>query len=222
MKLDSAYFTSFYKQNPLVLLIIYWLVSLFLSFIISFTLTDEMLFIEHYSETLEYERIIELLEKQKLYLWLSYLFQFTYFFVKFSIITLVVLSGLFAWNIKLDFKTVWSIVVMSETIFLITPFVKLFWFGFFDRDYSLSDLNSFAPFSVRAIFSIESKEIVSGYLLSKGNLLELLYISFMSFLLSRAINADFLKGLKIVMSSYVVALFLWTIFISFLLIILTT
>jgi hypothetical protein len=193
-----------------------------LSYIISFALTDDILFIEYYGETLEYDRIIEILEDQKRHVWMSYLFRLIFFSIKFLVITLVILVGLFAWNIKLDFKTVWIIVIVSETIFFLNPFMKLVWFGFFDRGYSLSDLNSFNPFSIETILSIESKSLVSKYLLSKMNLLELLYIFVVSFLLAQPIDRSFLGSLKIILSSYGLALFLWTISVSFLLIILTT
>jgi hypothetical protein len=134
----------------------------------------------------------------------------------------VILAGLFAWNIKLNFKTILNIVIVSESVFFLNTLVKLVWFGFVDREYSLRDLNSFHPLTTRIFLSTDSNNQVTEYLLTKISLVELAYICTLSVLLSQAMGSSFLKGFKIILSSYGVALALWTITVVFLLIIITT
>jgi hypothetical protein len=106
--------------------------------------------------------------------------------------------------------------------FFLNTLVKLVWFGFVDREYSLCDLNSFHPLTTRIFLSTDSNNQVTEYLLTKISLVELAYICTLSVLLSQAMGSSFLKGFKIILSSYGVALALWTITVVFLLIIITT
>jgi hypothetical protein len=117
--------TSLLYQNSFLLIAGYWLIFIILSFIVSFSLTDEQLYIEHFSEALEYERIMEILSNQRKYVWIEYLLRIVYFSIKFLILCLVILAGLFAWNIKLNFKTILNIVIVSESVFFFKYFSKI-------------------------------------------------------------------------------------------------
>lgn len=134
--------------NPWKSLAIFLALAIVLSVVSSFVLSSDELYFQFYGEQLSYERIVELIELQSKWVWLGYLLIPIIYLIKFFIISCVLLTGTFIVGLKVEFKEIFKITILAEFIIFIPLIMKLVWFGFIERDYSLQDLINYAPLSL--------------------------------------------------------------------------
>ncbi|MGD1958608.1 MAG: hypothetical protein ACFB2Y_07115 [Fulvivirga sp.] len=175
-----------------------------------------MLFINHFKDQLSYDRIISILDKQKEYFWMSYIFIPLLYLVKLVYATSSVYTGLFIQSLKISFAKVFSVILVCEPIFLLPKIVKFIWFYFFETEYDLLEFRYFYPFSALSITNIESLSNWFIYPLQMANLFELLYILVVAYFLKKLLNTDYLSMLVVTLISYGVGLLLWASLILFL------
>ncbi|MFM7428511.1 MAG: hypothetical protein ACKO1F_01285, partial [Flammeovirgaceae bacterium] len=166
-------------------------------------------------EQLTYNRIQTLLDESKKWRWFSYILIPIIYFLKFSLVTICLLTGLFFWNIDIRISRIFLLVMLSEFIFFIPVFLKVIWFSFFVEHYNLQDIQMFSPFTLLSLFDTHEVEPWLTYPMRLINLFELAYILLLSKLLSREINYKIEKGIFIVLSSYGTGVLIWTILITF-------
>jgi hypothetical protein len=78
----------------------------------------------------------------------KYFFQGIWIVLKISAITLIMMSGLFAFNIKTTFSEIFHVILIPSFIFMIPDVLKITWFSLFQTEYQMSDLNNFPRFSL--------------------------------------------------------------------------
>ncbi|WP_296344452.1 hypothetical protein [Winogradskyella sp.] len=135
--------------------------------------------------------------------------------MKILIIATILDLGCFIFNKKIKFKKIFNIVVKAEFIFLLVIIFKTAWFYFFQTNYTLEDLQYFYPLSAINIVGYEGIDAWWVYPLQVLNLFELAYWLVLGYLLGKALNSNFDKGISIVASSYGVALLIWVVGIMF-------
>jgi hypothetical protein len=122
---------------------------------------------------------------------------------------------------KVTLKQLWDVTVKTEYVFLLVGIAKIIWFYVFQTNYTLEDLQFFYPLSALNLIGYKSLETYFIYPLQVLNLFELAYILLLSYYVGKlaftpkdkGLPMDF--GLKIVVSSYVPALFLWVAIVMF-------
>ena len=190
--------------------------SIILSYLFNYLLVDDSLYYAYFENKLSYERIEEMLYSKEKWSWLSYSLVPIYFFLKFGIVSITLLAGLFIFNFKIKLQEVFKIVVLSEIVFLIPVLVKIIWFSFFQTNYTLESLQYFSPMSLLNFFTPNELESWWIYPLKVLNIFEIGYWIIISLLLVKLTKESFEKMLTIVLLSYGTGLALWVIFITFL------
>lgn len=167
-------------------------------------------------EQLSINQIDRILETQTKYEFLGYSFMLLINLIKYLIITLIVQAGIFLWGYKINFSQILKVVIIAEFVFIIPIILKFIWFYFFKQDYNLNEFQVFYPLSILNLIQVQSIPKLWIYPLQLLNVFELIYWFLLAFGISKCIQKDFDQSLRIIISSYLPALFLWVIFVMFL------
>jgi hypothetical protein len=161
---------------------------------------------------------MELFEHLKTLSWISYAFTPLILFIKFSIVSFVLYTGIILNNFQnqIHLNAIFKIVIASETVFVLAGFLKFLWFYFFAGNYDLNDLNLFYPLSLINFFQQEELVKYWIYPLQTLNLFHFVYILSLSFGITKVCSIQKSDSEKIVLSSYIPALLFWIILIMFL------
>ena len=180
-------------------------------------LINEIVFYNTYSEQLTVERSLELFEYMKRLSWIGYVFIPVMLFLKFTLISTVLYTAIFFFNLndKAGFGTVFKVVVASDIVFVIVSLIKFLWFLFFGGNYDLNDLNFFYPLSLINLFEISEVNRIWIYPLQIINLFQLVYIMLLAYGLKINAGLQDSSSDRIVLSSYLPALLIWVVSIMF-------
>ncbi len=200
-------------------LVIFLTLLAFLTGVTSYALNSDELYFQFYGEQLAYERIVELIELQNKWLWVGYLFMPVIYLIKFFLISCVLLMGVFIIGLKVEFKEIFKITILAEFIIFIPLIMKLVWFGFIERDYSLQDLMNYAPLSLDNMFD-DVTETSPWFtpLLKSISVFELAYWMLLGYGLKQVLGRSFNQTMGIVVASYGSAWIVLQVFVIFLMI----
>jgi len=143
----------------------------------------------------------------------SFLFEGVYVLLKMLAITIVISTGLYCYNQKLRFYRVFHVVILCEFVFLLAALVKILWFAHWYPDGTLLDWHRTYPLS--ALWFFPQIPADWYYSLQLLNLFELVYWFLLAFGISKITPLNFDYSLKIILSSYVPALIIWTVGVLF-------
>jgi hypothetical protein len=150
--------------------------------------------------------------------WISYAFTPVILLIKFSLVSLLIFTGMILFNIqdKVSLGSVFRIVMASELIFIIAGLLKFLWFYLFAGNYDLNDLGFFYPLSLINLFHRSEVSKLWLYPLQTINLFHFLYIISISYGLSKVCDLGKADCDKVVLASYLPGLFIWVALIMFL------
>ena len=198
------------------LFIVLCLVTFSIHYISLSVLFNDDVYYDFYSDRLTYEKIGTLLELKNKWEWLFYPFLIIFLYLKLLIVAAILYVAVLLTDYhRQDFKSLFKIALLGEFIFLFQPLLRLIWYGIFQPDYSLKDLQNFVPFSLLGLMDQTSINQVLVYPLTILNILEVVYVVILSQLVSEKIDSGFSVGLKIVLGSYGTGLVLWVLCITF-------
>lgn len=157
------------------------------------------------------DQLNDIMNFNKKWEWLNYLFIPIITLVKVSLIALVLDIGLLFFDSleEVKYGKLFEIVIKSEFIFLFVIILKTIWFYFIQTDYTLEDLQYFYPLSALNIVGYERLEPWFIYPFQVLNLFELAYWIILSYLLGKELKANTDKGFQVVASSYGIGLLIW-------------
>ncbi|GIM50822.1 hypothetical protein CAPN003_22740 [Capnocytophaga stomatis] len=187
----------------------------FLTWLSEFFLNTRELLLSSLSEQLTTEQIEKVLDFQNKWQWVGYLAMPVLLLLKISVVALLLDIGCFFFNKKLSYKQLFDIVLRAEFIFLLVPILKIGWFYFFQKDFTLEDLQFFYPLSALNITGYQGIDVWFIYPFQVLNLFEVLYWWFLAYQLDKIFNEQKEKGLSIVASGYGVGLLLWIVGVMF-------
>ncbi len=170
----------------------------------------------HLSQQMSIERIEEILELNRSFSWLSYTVIPVIYLLKFTLITLWILSATIFFGYKNTFKEIFDKVVIAEFVWLIPSIITLIWFGFIDTDYSLMDVQYFKPLSLLNFFEATDIEGWLIFPLQSLNLFEIAYMLVLAIGIKRILKKDYVEALNFTIPVYGSALVTWIVFITFL------
>ena len=203
-----------FRLKTLLLTIILVLISTV--FLVNHTIVNNDLLIQSMGDQIPIEQINSLLEAKSHYEWVNYLLLVGFAFLKYLIIAGIIDAGLLLSSIDVKFSKILKLVIIAEFVFFIPIIIKILWFSFIVQSYDLKDLSFFSPLSVLNFFAVNSIGQAWVYPLSLINIFELTYIGVLAFGIKQLISTSFDNALKIIVSSYLPALFVWVLFIAFL------
>ncbi len=171
---------------------------------------------ELHPSQLSYEKVNSLIEQNKKWGWIGYVFTPIFYLIKLSLITTCLGLGFFFSTNRFNFNAFFNVAVFAELIFLFPILIKLLWFLFVQTDYDLNDLTLFYPLS--ALNLVDAETLPRYWLapLQTLNLFEIAYWFLLAYGVADATDFSFKRSFGLVMSSYGVGLVLWVVLVMFL------
>lgn len=200
------------------LFLIMIIILLAITYIYNEFLISDSTYYNTFAEQLSSARIEEMIEQNKKLSWLSYCLIPIIYLFKFSIVTLTLYIGFFFSDREVKLSQLFKSVLLSEFIFLLVPIIKVIWFVSQNNSYDLKDLQSYYPLSALLLFDLSTLETWQIYPLQLFNAFELIYWLLLAYWLKYFFEISLTQGMKLVLNSYVLGLFLWVFFVIFLLI----
>ena len=202
------------KRSSLLFLFIVF--NIILGVLIKNILKIDSLIYSSLSEKLTTQQLEFFFKAQDKWVFFSYLVVAIFLLIKIATITSVFFIGCFFYSKeKIEFKSIWLIVIKAEFIFLLIPIIKVIWFHFFQTNYTLEDIQYFYPLSALNITGYKGLEPWLIYPFQTLNLFELAYIIYLSYQIGNLTKTNADNGLKIVCYSYLPALLLWVTVVMF-------
>lgn len=142
-----------------------------------------------------------------------FLYSAGYLIVKLLVITLIIYTGLYFFEIRASFSDLLRIVTLSEFIFLVPAIVKIWWFYYYVPEPTLERWEDFYFLSLAWLNDYVKP--VSLYPLQTFNVFEIGYWFILAAGIRSLTRTEFDRSLKVVVSSYVPALLLWIVLVAF-------
>lgn len=133
---------------------------------------------------------------------------------KFTIISFVIWVGCFMFGYKVTYSNCWSIVLISEFIFIIPELIKIIWFMFIDTDPNYNTVLNFYPLAAINLFDVEQLQKRFVYPLKALNLFEVVYWVALVYGVQAFAKKNRTTAVFIVASSYILLFLLWLAFYS--------
>lgn len=201
------------------------ILTIILSIATKYILFIDILIYNNLSNKITALQLNQFLNLQKKWEWLSYLIIPLILLIKTTLVASVLYIGTFFYSkTKVTFKQLWHIAVKAEFLFLLVGVAKIIWFYFFQKSFTLEDLQYFFPMSALNIVGYKGLEAWFIYPFQTLNLFELAYWLVLAYYIGKIASPtkngviskypiDF--GLKIVATSYGSALLLWVVVVMF-------
>ena len=202
-----------YKNTLLFLLLT--ILTLVLGYFSNQILNTEQVLYNSLSEQFTSEQISQIFDFQKEWEWVSYVAVPVLLLLKISVIALLINMGLYFAGKKLSYKKIFGIVTRAEFIFLLVIVIKTAWFYFYQKDFSIEDLQFYYPLSLLNVVGYQNVAPWFVYPLQTANVFEFIYWLLLAYLLAKELKTNFDQALKLVMSSYIAGLFIWIIAVMF-------
>jgi hypothetical protein len=208
----------YYSLNRLYLFAGIVAANLLLIWLSRSLLINEIVFYNTYSEQLTYERSIQLFERMNNMAWITYIFTPVILLIKFSVVSLLIYTGIIFCNIedRVSLGSVFKVVIASEVVFVFGSLLKFLWFILFGGNYDLNDLGFFYPLSIINFFNPSEVSKVWIYPLQTINLFHIGYIISISVGINKVCSIETSKSEKAVLVSYLPGLALWISLMMFL------
>jgi hypothetical protein len=205
----------FDRYNCIAIFAMICIMAFALMAVSNWILLSDDVYYNTFGEQLPFEKIDELIDVNKKWNWLIYVILPVVYSVKFFLVAGCLFIGILLGSFDVSFKTVYKVVMVAEFIFLIPPIIKVYWFGFFNTNYSLIDLQYFFPLSMLSLFEISEISSWLLYPLQTLSVFEIAYWLVLAYGLHLITKEKYGGMLGLVASSYGVGLLVWVVFIVF-------
>ncbi|KIA98046.1 hypothetical protein OA93_11365 [Flavobacterium sp. KMS] len=203
-------------KNPFIKCLFLSIALILITEIIKSVLNIDKLLYNSMAENLSSQQLNHFFEIQNKWKWVSYFFIPVYITIKTSVIAIVLYMGTYFFSQKeVAYKSLWTIAIKAEFVFLLVPITKIIWFYFFQTKYDLEDIQYFYPLSALNIVGYKDLESWFIYPFQTLNLFELAYWLILAYFIGKETETNMDKGLKIVAYSYGPTLLLWITIVMF-------
>lgn len=201
-------------RNWKLFLFLIFLVSL-ISIAVNYLFLNDSLYYQEFGEQLAINKIEPIILTIKKWQWLGYVIIPIVIMIRVGFITICLYIGLFVADLKVRFRELFKVALLSDFVFVLAGLVKLIILIFFKEVNTLEDIQ-FQPLSLMQLFDKGSVDALLIYPLSLLNIFEVLYWLALAWLLTGVVEKPFGSSLKTVASSYGTGLLLWVLFVMFL------
>lgn len=136
-----------------------------------------------------------------------------YLLLKLGTITLILHTALYLHNQQVSLREIFSVSVLAEFIFLVPAVIKIFTFNYTFPHGNLLDWHRYYILSLLSLFDNVPADWY--YALQTANVFELAYWFLLAFGISKITTLNFDRSLRIVLCSYIPALFIWVAVVTF-------
>lgn len=204
-----------YKFNPFLLFSILVIISLLNIYLFNSLILNDSFFYTSLGNQMSLKRIGDFIINTKNYRWVSFLIMPIYLVIVFYLISLIIYTGVKFFEINITFKKCFKIILLAETIPLISSITKTLYFYIYPPT-NLEVLQNFNPLGLSSLLNNDTIPKYLLYPIQQLNLFEVGYWLLLAYGIKSLGNVDFKKALKITSLSYGVGLLIWCIFIVFL------
>lgn len=205
-----------YKNKYLIIFIIIVLCSGLLNFIVRSQVITENILIEYFQDHMSYKKVVDLLNSNKEWGWLNYVFIPLFYIVKFGIISFWLLCGTILFDYKIKFNSIFKTVLLAEFVWLLPTVILIIWFWLIESSYTFNDVQYFAPLSLLSIFDASQLDSWLIFPLKSLNLFEVIYLLVLALGIKKIMKKDYDSALKFTLPVYGSALVVWILFVTFL------
>lgn len=131
---------------------------------------------------------------------------------KFTVIAFVIWVGCFMFGYKITYSQCWSIVLISEFVFILPELIKIVWFMVVETDPAYHTVLNFYPLAVINLLDVEQLQKRFIYPAKALNLFEIVYWSLLVYGINAIAKKEMKIAILIVSCSYVLLFALWLIF----------
>jgi hypothetical protein len=203
------------KTRTIYLWLIFSSLYILLFYYLNTFVISSSIYYNSFAEKLSVDRINQLINKQKEYLWISYLFIPIFLFIRIRLTSGCIFARLFFSHDNIRFKEILKIVYWSEIIFVLSGIFRSIILAFFIKPTTLKELQAFSPLSLISIMNINKIPLYLFYPLQVINLFEIAYWIFLSLGLKELLHITLSKAFLYVLTGYGLGLFLWVLCVVF-------
>ncbi|HRW62405.1 MAG TPA: hypothetical protein P5132_02900 [Bacteroidales bacterium] len=208
------------NKKILIAIAIFLLIDVLLKLVYKYYIINTEILIQYYHDQfseLSAELKIKSINQN---LSIKLLFAETFIVFKMILISGIIKLGIFLFNYKskTSFKKILYVVIKSYFIFLIPGIIQILWFSIFKENYSVDDLMNFNWHTL--LFWIDDlKYDFLRYPLSVINLYEILFWILLILLLKKQLGKSLWVSSKLVLTTYILGLFTWIVFVVFIIVV---
>lgn len=133
---------------------------------------------------------------------------------KFLFISLIIYATLILLDRRLEFKSVFYMVLCSELIFILASLLRTIVLVFFTEVHTLDDIGKYTSISVATIFPLDKNHPLYFSFISI-NIFEVVYMLLLGFLVSQKLKVKLGNGVCFILYSYGSFLITWILLVSF-------
>lgn len=142
-----------------------------------------------------------------------YLSTLIYTLFKVSMIALILYTALYLAEHQIEFVSAFNIAITAEFIFLVPAVIKIFWFRY---EYPAGTLSEWHKVYILSALSLFDNVSADWYFpLQTLNLFEIAYWFLLAYGIHKITPLNFDSSLRVVVFSYLPALFIWIVFIAY-------
>ncbi|WP_028665570.1 hypothetical protein [Runella zeae] len=209
--------SKYFQINYLIILIAILLVEVVFSFSLKeYILNDKFLY-NSFAEQMTMEEVENAVTSVKESFWLLLLSAVLKVIVEIFLIALAINLGTLLFEYQITFKQIFGAVTKAYIIFAITRVVLMAIYAY-EGVSSLEDLNYIPKLSLFELFDAQSLPNWAVFPLQIANLPQLFFILLTSLGLNQIRQYGFAKWLLVVLGTYGTGLVIWTILVTFLVI----
>lgn len=136
-----------------------------------------------------------------------------YMLFKLFLISLILYTALYLSDKQVRFTRIFNVVTLCDFIFILPAIIKILWFHFNYPEGTLLQWQNLHILSAMSMFGNVTPDWY--YPLETLNVFEIVYWFLLAFGISKITRLDFDNSLRIILSSYVPALFIWVCVVAF-------
>jgi hypothetical protein len=169
-----------------------------------------------FGETLAADRIEQIAVNYKSWAWVGYLVIPLILLIKLSLISIALITGGIFFEYKLTFRRAFFLALWAEGVFILMEVIRTLVLWFHRDSLSLESMQFLTPLSLINFFKAGSVDKWFLYPLQTINVFEISYWFVLALLIGAELRKPFWKAFEYVLSTYVVSLMIWIVFIVFL------
>lgn len=206
---------SFYQNNWLLFSVVIGIYTAITFFSENWIFTEEYYY-QSFSGQLPDDAVEDLLESSHQYWWMAYFSQVVMLLFKIFFAVLCIFIGVVLSDLKTSFHELFRSVVIAEVVFITAQLIYLYNLYNHRSEITIETTIDHYPLSVLMFLGTENVASWLHYPLQTMNIFELVYILFVSWLLSREWKIGTVDTINIVLPSYGTGLLIWMVLVVFL------
>lgn len=192
------------------------LLYIFIGILLNWYIVTDEHYYRYLVNQLDVERISQFLILRNKWDWVGFLIIPVFTMIKILFVATCLEVGSFIVDLKLKFKQLFKIVVLAETIFVISAFIRVGWLFLFSEHLTLEYIQYFQPLSLFNLVVFKKIPQYLIYPLQVVNVFEVIYWVVLAYLIKIHTDKSFDRSLGFITSTYGIGLFAWVVLFTFL------